>query len=238
MIAQAEFCPAQIGAILFTVRWTLEELGLDVVRARRRRPPQRPLPRRRHMPEHMLIKPVFHDGELVGFVANVAHMAEIGGKTRRQLRRATRPRSTRRACAPAGQDHASAARTSTDIWQIILANHRTPRNTWGDFHAHDRLAASRRAPRCTSCSTATARDFVDAGVRRADGRLASAGCAPRSRRSRTATTSSEHDGGRRRRRPSPCTFRVDRDRRRRRADRRLHRLRPAGARARSTRPTA
>ena len=29
MIGQAEFCPAQIAASLFLVRWTLEELGVD-----------------------------------------------------------------------------------------------------------------------------------------------------------------------------------------------------------------
>jgi len=31
MIAQAEFCPAQLGAIQYTVGWTIEELGLDQV---------------------------------------------------------------------------------------------------------------------------------------------------------------------------------------------------------------
>ena len=34
-----------------------------------------------HVPEHMLLKPVFWEGELVAFVANVAHMSEVGAKT-------------------------------------------------------------------------------------------------------------------------------------------------------------
>src|SRR6266516_7182133 len=29
MIAQAEFCPAQLGAILYTVRWVIDEVGLE-----------------------------------------------------------------------------------------------------------------------------------------------------------------------------------------------------------------
>ena len=29
MIGQAEFCPAQLAASLFIVRWTLEELGVE-----------------------------------------------------------------------------------------------------------------------------------------------------------------------------------------------------------------
>ena len=49
MLAQAEFCPSQIGTIKFTVDWTIEELGLDALRGGRRRPPQRPLPRLRAM---------------------------------------------------------------------------------------------------------------------------------------------------------------------------------------------
>ena len=32
-----------------------------------------------HMPEHMVLKPIFYDGELFGFAANIGHVAEIGG---------------------------------------------------------------------------------------------------------------------------------------------------------------
>jgi 5-oxoprolinase (ATP-hydrolysing)/N-methylhydantoinase B len=31
-IATGEFCPAQIGAVLFTVDWTIQELGSDELR--------------------------------------------------------------------------------------------------------------------------------------------------------------------------------------------------------------
>ena len=30
------------------------------------------------MPEHVVIKPVYYKGELFGYVANIAHMVEIG----------------------------------------------------------------------------------------------------------------------------------------------------------------
>src|SRR5215475_3038194 len=29
MIGQAEFCPAQLGAIIYVVEWTIHEIGLD-----------------------------------------------------------------------------------------------------------------------------------------------------------------------------------------------------------------
>ena len=51
-----------------------------------------------HLPEHMLHRGVFHEGELFGFAATIGHMAEIGGGDGRVARRATRRRSTRRAC--------------------------------------------------------------------------------------------------------------------------------------------
>ena len=34
-----------------------------------------------HMPEHMLLRPVFYEGERVAFAATIGHMAEIGAVT-------------------------------------------------------------------------------------------------------------------------------------------------------------
>ena len=86
------------------------------------------------MPEHMVVRPVFHEGELLGFVGNIAHVAEIGGMA---------PGSF---AADATEVYQEGLRLppvkiiergeyDKDIWRIVLANHRTPKNTWGDFHA-------------------------------------------------------------------------------------------------------
>ena len=32
------------------------------------------------MPEHTVIQAVYHNGELYGFIGNIAHVTEIGGK--------------------------------------------------------------------------------------------------------------------------------------------------------------
>ena len=80
MIGQAEFCPAQIAASLFIVRWTLEELGVDSFEPGDVVLHNDPYRGGAHIPEHSVIRPVFHEGELFGFVANVGHLAEIGGK--------------------------------------------------------------------------------------------------------------------------------------------------------------
>src|SRR3989442_13769686 len=78
MIAQAEFCPSQIGAILFTVRWCIAELGLESFEEGDFIIDNDPYGAGCHMPEHMVMKPVFHSGEIFGYVASIACVAEIG----------------------------------------------------------------------------------------------------------------------------------------------------------------
>ena len=134
MLAQAEFCPSQIGTIKFTVDWTIEELGLDAFEEGDVVVHNDPYRGSGHVPEHMLLKGVFWEGELVAFVANVAHMSEVGAKTPGGLSGdATEIYQEGLLLPPVkikrrGED-------VDDIWKIILSNHRTPRVTLGDFRA-------------------------------------------------------------------------------------------------------
>jgi len=134
MLAQAEFCPSQIGTIKFTVTWTLDELGLDAFEPGDVLLHNDPYRGSGHVPEHMMLKPVFHDGRIFAFVANVAHMSEPGAKTPGGLSGdATEVFQEGLLLPPVkikrrGKD-------VVDIWKIILANHRTPKVTYGDFRA-------------------------------------------------------------------------------------------------------
>ncbi|MDX6562134.1 MAG: N-methylhydantoinase, partial [Gaiellales bacterium] len=134
MIGQAEFCPAQIAASLFIVRWTLEELGIESFEPGDVVLHNDPYRGGAHIPEHAVIRPVFHEGELFGFVANVGHLAEIGGKAVGSF------------AADATEVFQEGLRippvkivkrdvNDMDLWRLIMANHRTPRNTWGDLNA-------------------------------------------------------------------------------------------------------
>jgi N-methylhydantoinase B/oxoprolinase/acetone carboxylase alpha subunit len=82
----------------------------------------------------MMLKPVFYNGELFAFVANVAHMSEPGAKTPGGLSGdATEVFQEGLLLPPVkikkrGED-------VWDVWKIILANHRTPKVTYGDFRA-------------------------------------------------------------------------------------------------------
>jgi N-methylhydantoinase B len=134
MIGQAEFCPAQIAASLFIVRWTLEELGVESFEPGDVVLHNDPYRGGAHIPEHSVMRGVFHEGELFGFVANVGHLAEIGGKAVGSF------------AADATEVFQEGLRippvkivkrdeNDMELWRLIMANHRTPRNTWGDLNA-------------------------------------------------------------------------------------------------------
>jgi N-methylhydantoinase B/oxoprolinase/acetone carboxylase alpha subunit len=134
MIGQAEFCPAQIAASLFIVRWTLEELGIDAFEPGDVVLHNDPYRGGAHIPEHSVMRPVFHDGELFGFVANVGHLAEIGGKAVGSFAAdATEVFQEGLRIPPVKivkrDEH------DLELWRLIMSNHRTPRNTWGDLNA-------------------------------------------------------------------------------------------------------
>jgi N-methylhydantoinase B/oxoprolinase/acetone carboxylase alpha subunit len=134
MIAQAEFCPSQIGTIRYTVRWTIQELGPERFQPGDVVVHNDPYRGGGHIPEHVTIKPVFYRDQLVAFVANDAHFAEVGGKAPGGLAGdATSVYEEGLRLPPVkiverGQD-------VPDIWSIILANHRTPRMSYGDLKA-------------------------------------------------------------------------------------------------------
>jgi N-methylhydantoinase B len=134
MIGQAEFCPTMLGSAQYAVRWTIEELGLDSFDPGDVVIHNDPYRGQCHMPEHMVLKPVFHGGELRFFVANIAHLGEIGGMA---------PGSF---AADATEVYQEGLRLPPvkimrrgehvkDIWKVILSNHRTPKSSWGDLHA-------------------------------------------------------------------------------------------------------
>ena len=134
MVAYAEFCPAQIGAILYTMQWTIAEVGLENFSAGDVVMHNDPYRGGCHLPEHTVIKPVYHHGELYGFVGNIAHLTEIGGKAIGGFAADAREVYQEGLRLPPVKIMRGGEYVD-DIWKIILTNHRTPQTSWGDFHA-------------------------------------------------------------------------------------------------------
>ncbi|MFN8593317.1 MAG: hydantoinase B/oxoprolinase family protein [Thermomicrobiales bacterium] len=134
LIAEKNYTPSMMGAIPHTVKWAVEEKGIDHFR------PGDVLVHNDcyrggcHLPEHMMMRPMFVGDQLFGFAGNIGHVAEIGGKA---------PGSFAADATDVYQEGLRLPPVKLidrgayveDVWRIVLANHRTPHNTWGDFHA-------------------------------------------------------------------------------------------------------
>ena len=134
MIGQGEFCPAQLGATTMALRWIIDEFGLDALEPGDVFLHNDPYSGMNHLPEHMVVKAVFCDGQRVGIVACIGHMAEVGGlapggfpgDAREVFHEGLRIPPVK--IVKAGVE-------DSDLWRLVLANGRTPRVTAGDLRA-------------------------------------------------------------------------------------------------------
>jgi N-methylhydantoinase B/oxoprolinase/acetone carboxylase alpha subunit len=134
LIGQAEFCPTMLGSCQYAMKWMLDEVGLDAFGPGDVFIHNDPYRGQNHMPEHLVVKAVFHEGKPWGFVGNVAHVGEIGGMAPGSFAAdGTEVYQEGLRLPPlkiiAGGEYVK------DIWRIVLANHRTPKTSWGDYHA-------------------------------------------------------------------------------------------------------
>jgi N-methylhydantoinase A/oxoprolinase/acetone carboxylase beta subunit/N-methylhydantoinase B/oxoprolinase/acetone carboxylase alpha subunit len=134
MIAQGPFNPAHLGAIPETVRCVLEELGGDSFEPGDVVVHNDPFRGGCHLPEHMLLAPVFHRKELIAYAATIGHLAEVGAVAVGSFA-STATEVFQEGLRLPPVKLVRAGKQMDDIWKIILSNHRTPRNTWGDLHA-------------------------------------------------------------------------------------------------------
>ena len=134
LIAEKNFTPSMMGAIPNTVGWTLEEFGEEFFEPGDVVVHNDPYRGQCHLPEHMMMKPIFLEDELIAFAGAIGHVAEVGGKA---------PGSFASDATDVYQEGLrlppvkllERGEYNQQLWRVVLANHRTPTNTWGDFHA-------------------------------------------------------------------------------------------------------
>jgi N-methylhydantoinase B len=134
LIAEKNYTPSMMGAIPNTVRWTLEEFGAEFFEPGDVVVHNDPYRGQCHLPEHMMMKPIFVEDRLVAFAGAIGHVAEVGGKA---------PGSFAADATDVYQEGLrlppvkllERGEYNRQVWRVVLANHRTPTNTWGDFHA-------------------------------------------------------------------------------------------------------
>ncbi len=134
MIAVAEFCPAQIGAMPVTIEAIVAEIPHETLHPGDVIVHNDPYRGGCHIPEHTLMKPFYHKDELFGFFIVIGHIAEVGGSAPGAfIGDATEIFQEGIRIPPVKL--VSRGEDVMDVWKIMLANVRTPRFNYGDLRA-------------------------------------------------------------------------------------------------------
>ena len=134
MIACAEFCPTMIGGMPILMKSCAQEIPFDTLKEGDVILHNDPYRGGLHCPEHTFFKPFFVDGELLGFAVCIGHIAEIGGMVPGAF------------CGEATEIFHEGLRVPPvkikkagvdvdEVWKLLLANTRTPRQNYGDLRA-------------------------------------------------------------------------------------------------------
>lgn len=134
LVAMANMNPAMLGQALYSGRWVIEDVGAENFEPGDVVVHNDPYRGGSHMPEHLLVTPFIYQGEMMGFLGTVGHVAEIGGMA---------PGSFASNATDIYQEGLRLPPVKLmrrgepvkDIWRIMMTNHRTPDHTWGDFQA-------------------------------------------------------------------------------------------------------
>ena len=134
MIACAEFCPTMIGGMPLLIKTCFQEIPHEDIHEGDVILHNDPYRGGLHCPEHTFFKPFFMDGELLGFAVCIGHVAEIGGMVPGAFcGEATEIFHEGMRVPPVKIK--KAGRDVDEVWKLLLANTRTPRQNYGDLRA-------------------------------------------------------------------------------------------------------
>jgi len=137
MIAQAAHIPVHLGAMPLSVQQAIQSLPLDPGDVMILNDPYRG---GTHLPDITLVSPVYVDDTLFGFAANRAHHADVGGMTPGSMPIARELYQEGLILPPIKL--VEGGQINRGVWEMILANVRTPAERAGDLQAQ--LAANQR----------------------------------------------------------------------------------------------
>ncbi|MFJ8258323.1 hydantoinase B/oxoprolinase family protein [Peribacillus asahii] len=134
LIAVADYCPAMIGGMPALIDNCINEIPVAEMKPGDVILHNDPYRGGLHIPEHTLFKPIFIDGEVVGYAVAIGHIAEIGGivpggfagEATEVFQEGVRIPPVK--IINEGKDNEA-------VWKIMLANVRTPRHNYGDLRA-------------------------------------------------------------------------------------------------------
>jgi N-methylhydantoinase B/acetone carboxylase, alpha subunit len=134
MIAQAETIPVHLGAMPFSVRAAIEQFPPSELSPGDAIAVNDPFAGGAHLPDLTLITPVYDNNELIGFAANRAHHADIGGAHAGSVAADSTEIYQEGLRIPPVKLF-EAGEQNSDVFELILTNVRTPDERRGDLRA-------------------------------------------------------------------------------------------------------
>jgi len=133
LLAQVDYVPAMLGSARHAVKLLLHEIGLGNIEEGDVLITNDPYRSNNHIPEHIMVKPVFREGVVVGYVGSIAHMVDVGGTVPAAF-------GIHENCFQEGLRVPPVKifrrnQQVDDVLKIMLANTRTPKSSYGDFMA-------------------------------------------------------------------------------------------------------
>ena len=135
MIAQAAHIPVHLGAMPLSVQACIEELEFEPGDVAILNDPFRG---GTHLPDITLVSPIFLDGDLLGFAANRAHHADVGGITPGSMPISTDVHQEGILIPPSKL--VIDGELNDELWTRVMSEVRTPAERAGDLRAQ--LAAN------------------------------------------------------------------------------------------------
>ena len=174
MVAQAEHIPVHLGSMPASVAAAVEAFGEldpgDQVLV------SDPYAGGTHLPDWTLVAPVHHHGELLGYAANRAHHADVGGSTPGSMPAGATEIYEEGLRIPPVRFHRR-GEEQADLLALLLANTRTPRERTGDLRAQvgaNHLTGRRLVELAQRLGVATLREAMVATMEHAERTVRSA----------------------------------------------------------------
>ncbi|MFX0090016.1 MAG: hydantoinase B/oxoprolinase family protein [Candidatus Hodarchaeota archaeon] len=139
-VAQALHIPALLGGLVSAVPAAIKEYGIENIEQGDVLIVNDPYRGGTHLPDVTLISPVFYDSKIVGFVANMAHHQDIGGRAPGGVPGDTTDIYQEGLIIPPTK-LVEEEKVNQSILTLLLANVRAPLERAGDYRAQ--IAANR-----------------------------------------------------------------------------------------------
>jgi len=142
LTAQGEFLPIHLGALQFAVRAAIDEVGLEAFEPADTVLLNDPYRGGSHLPDLTAVSPIFVGDDLVGFAANRAHHADVGGSVPGSFYSRARENFQEGLRIPPVKLYRR-GEMDQDVSNLILSNVRVPSDMRGDLEAQ--VSANRTA---------------------------------------------------------------------------------------------